>query len=554
MKIAIKRSFGFIVALLFSLLCVAAHAQSGSGAYALLIANSSSETRVDWSSRLAQLADHLQQQGFTVTVRQDLTQSSLQQALLDFGAHAGETGLFFFAGDTQVTAQNNYLLPVDYSPSSQASVRLSAVELQAVIEQLTRFGQGIAIFETDGLNIVQAPDHVLLAFATTPGQSRVPPIGQEWLYTRVLLSNLQLANFDYQQLFNEVRQQVVYLSDGRQLPWEIAGPQVQWSFSAADPSGQVERPLTGVDEPVEPSTLPQASQTAPVTQLVSDPTADLAEPQADKEEVQADAVAPVASASNAFQPGEVFQDCDTCPEMVVVPAGTFLMGSEHGDPDEQPVHAVTLPAFAIGKYEVTQREWQAVMGENPSGFVECGADCPVEQVSWYQAQQFVALLSQQTGEKYRLPSEAQWEYAARAGTDTPFYTGDCLGYHQANFDATLSYADCSVQPAGQAQQTVEAGQYLSNAFGLYDMAGNVWEWVTDVYHENYQQAPADGSAWIQGGEQAQRVLRGGSWNDGPGSARSMNRNRYQANGSGNGIGFRVIRVLQDGHPQNREDL
>lgn len=186
-------------------------------------------------------------------------------------------------------------------------------------------------------------------------------------------------------------------------------------------------------------------------------------------------------------------------ELVSVPAGSFMMGSENGSSDEKLVHQVTIrKGFYMGKYEVTQAQWQQVMKGNPSNFKNC-QQCPIENVSWDDAQGFIRKLNAMNdGYVYRLPTEAEWEYACRAGT-----TGDYAG----GLDAMAWYYENS------GNMTHPVGQKQPNAFGLYDMLGNVWEWCEDWYHDSYNGAPTDGSAWESGGERKQRVLRGGSWID-----------------------------------------
>ena len=200
-------------------------------------------------------------------------------------------------------------------------------------------------------------------------------------------------------------------------------------------------------------------------------------------------------------------------ELVWIPAGSFMMGSANGDADEKPVHQVNIERpFYIGKFEVMQTQWQAVMGDNPSNFKECGGNCPVENVSWDDAKEFIRRLNEKNdGFIYRLPTEAEWEYACRAGTTTDF-AGDL------NEVAWFS--------ENSGNKTHAVGQKQANAWGLADMHGNVWEWCEDWYHESYYDAPADGSAWLTGGEQKLRVMRGGSWVSDATKSRSMNRN-YQ---------------------------
>ena len=235
-------------------------------------------------------------------------------------------------------------------------------------------------------------------------------------------------------------------------------------------------------------------------------------------------------------PGQIAKDCADCPEMVVLPAGSFEMGSNE-KADEQPVHRVNVPSFLIGKTEVTQGQWKAVMGSNPSYFSSCGEDCPVEQVSWNEAQEFAQRLSQKTGKQYRLPSEAEWEYAARAGSSTTWSFGDNesqLGdyaWFSANSERWFSGA-----------QTQRVAQKRPNAFGLFDMHGNVWEWTQDCWHGDYTGAPTDGSAWTTGCSGSYRVLRGGSWNYYPADLRSAVRSRSTSDYRNSYFGLRLART------------
>jgi len=204
-------------------------------------------------------------------------------------------------------------------------------------------------------------------------------------------------------------------------------------------------------------------------------------------------------------------------EMVFIPGGTFIMGSpkNEGYANEKPQHKVKISPFFMGKYAVTQAQWKIIatlpkisldLNPDPSHFK--GANRPVEQVDWHEAQEFCERLSRKTGKTYRLPSEAEWEYACRAGTSTPFYCGDTITANLANYDGNY---------------TEEVGRFPPNAFGLYDMHGNVWEWCADPWHDSYDGAPPDGSVWEYGGDYNKRLLRGILWNNYPWSCRSANR-------------------------------
>ena len=236
-----------------------------------------------------------------------------------------------------------------------------------------------------------------------------------------------------------------------------------------------------------------------------------------------------------------FRDCDECPEMAVVPAGSFTMGSpsdEKGRKDtEGPQHRVRIAKpFAVGRYEVTFAEWDACVAEGGCNGHRPGdkgwgrGRRPVINVSWKDAQSYVRWLSRKTGKRYRLLSEAEWEYAARAGTTGAFHTGPTISTHQANYQS-------------QRRRTVPVGSFPANGFGLHDVHGNVWEWVEDCWHENYGGAPSDGGAWASGGNCDRRVLRGGSWTDVPRVLRSAYRDWNAAGNRNNVFGFRVARTL-----------
>ena len=233
-------------------------------------------------------------------------------------------------------------------------------------------------------------------------------------------------------------------------------------------------------------------------------------------------------------------------EMVYIPGGTFLMGSPDTEAkrydDEGPQHKVTLKSFYMSKYSITQEQYQVIMDGNPSSFK--GKNRPVENVSWYDATNFCQKLSKKIGGKYSLPSESQWEYACRAGTSTPFYFGDTITTDLANYRGTdykKSSGCYGKGPKGKfREETTPVGEFPPNAFGLYDMHGNVFEWCADDFHENYNGAPTDGSVWLNGDKDKVR-LRGGSWADNPTYCRSAFRgNCDRRDDRSINIGFRLV--------------
>ncbi len=263
------------------------------------------------------------------------------------------------------------------------------------------------------------------------------------------------------------------------------------------------------------------------------------------------------------KPGTTFKDCPVCPEMVVIPAGEFVMGSpleESGQTDEKPQHRVKIPKpFAVGKLEVTFDQWDACTAEGKcpkASDDDLGrGKRPAINVSWGDAQDYAKWLSQKTGKKYRLLSESEWEYAARAGTTTPWYWG--LSEGSQGSSRTCQYANVHDESSSAAHplyvwsshpcddgfaQTAPTGKYKPNAFGLHDMSGNVREWIEDCFHPNYTGAPADGSAWKEATCE-KRIVRGGGWIDGFQTVRSAYRHTVEEGLRAYHVGLRVARDL-----------
>ncbi|MBV8073942.1 MAG: formylglycine-generating enzyme family protein [Candidatus Eremiobacteraeota bacterium] len=257
--------------------------------------------------------------------------------------------------------------------------------------------------------------------------------------------------------------------------------------------------------------------------------------------------APLSAAQEkVLKPRDIFKECVHCPQMVVVPAGSFTMASPVGEPgrssDETPQHKVTIEhPFAVARYETTFDEWDACVadggcnGYKPSDEGWGRGRRPVVNVSWDDAQAYVAWLAKKTGKPYRLLSGSEYEYATRAGTETAYPWGNTIGKNNANCHSCGSQWD--------ARQTAPVGSFRPNKFGLYDMVGNVREWTEDCYHATYEGAPTDGSPWVEGADCYHRVVRGGSWLIAPAFLRSASRYWFATDYRLNYLGFRVARTL-----------
>jgi formylglycine-generating enzyme required for sulfatase activity len=243
-----------------------------------------------------------------------------------------------------------------------------------------------------------------------------------------------------------------------------------------------------------------------------------------------------ASGSSRAPPPPV-RDCPQCPQLALIPPGAFNMGSTDGFPFERPVHRVVISKpFLIGQREVTLAEWDACVADGGCAYAPPNRgpgreSFPVTNVDWNDAQQYIAWLSKRTGKTYRLPSESEWEYAARAGSATTYPWGAAMEKSRANCSG------CNDRPSQEPERT---GSYLPNDFGLYDMAGNAAEWVEDCWNTSYKGAPANGSAWTKGSCN-ERVLRGGSFNNDPRYVRSASRFKYDFDVRYYANGFRVVR-------------
>jgi formylglycine-generating enzyme required for sulfatase activity len=319
-------------------------------------------------------------------------------------------------------------------------------------------------------------------------------------------------------------------------------------------------PVPAASTPVQPSQTIVATEPPPVSPPSAPAQATVTPISPPPVPAQA-AVTPVQASGSvtplspererALKPKDTFKECDKCPEMIVVPPGSFTMGSPEGEPGhmatEIPQHKVTIAKpFAVGRYAVTIDEWDACVadggcnGYTPSDQGWGRGQRPVINVSWDNSKAYVAWLSKKAGKTYRLLSEAEREYVTRAGTTTPFWWGGSISTRQANYNGTSTYAGGST--GDYQQKTLLVNAFEPNPWGLYQVHGNVWDWVEDCQDENYSGAPSDGTAWTSG-DCSRHVVRGGSGHSSPQLRRSAERGKLATEVQSSGIGFRVARTL-----------
>jgi formylglycine-generating enzyme required for sulfatase activity len=482
------------------------------------------------------LAEELRRSEFEVDLKENLGKEEMQRAIDAFTGkiRSGTAALFYFSGYGIQAARQTYLIPINAQVWNEADLRRDGVSVDNLLAEMNRKGAKVKIVIIDaarrnpferrfratpaGLAPIDAPEGSLALYSAAPGKLISEGGGANSVFVGELIKELRVPNLTAEEVFNRARIGVSRASNGEQVPWVASSLVEEFYFGTGRPAAIARTPAPTAPAPSSPP--PVASAPAPPPRASPSTTA------------------PSASLPSNAQPGDSFSDCQGCGEMVVVPAGAFDMGSN--TEYENPVHRVTFAKpFAIGRYEVTFDQWDRCVEEKG-----CKAqaddrgwgrgDRPVINVSWEDAKAFIAWLSPKSGQTYRLPSEAEWEYAARAGTSTPFWWGRDVGSRQAN---------CRECNTGSGQQTSAVGSYQPNPFGLYDTAGNVAEWVEDCWNDNYRGAPKDGSAWTTG-QCRLRVLRGGAYDSQAKSVRSTARFRYDTDVRYPANGFRVVRELQ----------
>jgi formylglycine-generating enzyme required for sulfatase activity len=481
------------------------------------------------------LAAELRRKNFEVDLEENLGREKMQQVITAFMAKIakGKTALLYFSGFGLQSVRQTYLIPVDAQIKTEQDV-WDYFSVNDLLAEMHRRGADIKIMVIDaarknpfeskfrqapaGLAPIVAIDGTLAISSAAPGKLVEDSSAARSLFVNELIKEMAAPNRTAEEVFSRTRIAVSRASKNEQIPLVVSSLTDEFYFTAAasaPPPAQAARPAP-------PAPPPPAATPPAVARLTDRP--------------QASPAATTAAAPS--QPGSVFKDCEDCPELVVVPAGSFEMGSSASD-YSKPVHRVTIGApFAIGRYEVTFDQWEKCVEDRgcknrPHDRGWGRGSHPVINVRWVDTKEYVAWMSKKTGHTYRLPTEAEWEYAARGGTTTPFWWGSAAGSAQAN---------CRQCNTGHPERSVPVGSYKPNPFGLYDTAGNAAEWLEDCWNDNYRGAPADGSPWLKG-ECRMRVLRGGSFDSEPVNVQSSARFRYDTDVPYSANGFRILREL-----------
>lgn len=448
------------------------------------------------------LAATLRRLGFVVEEKSNLGRAELKKTIVSFGQRlkGSEVGLFFFAGHGIQVQGQNFLLPIDAKIQSEQDVKDRAIAAELVMEVMQEAKSGVNVVILDasrdnpvgsdfhptssGLAIMVPPPGTIVATATATGMTTIDGGSKIGTYTQALITALDTPGYKIADILAQVRTEVVDKTGKAQIPWEYS------SFIG--------------DFLLVPPFNPSGSGLQKTH----------------------DSVRNEGEARDA-QPSRVV-DALTGMELMPVQGGCFPMGDtfDNGLFLEKPVHVACVNDFFIGKYEVTQGQWRRVMGDNPAHFSKCGDDCPVEQVSWDDVQKFIRKLNRQTGGQYRLPTEAEWEYAARSGGKREMFSGggdaDVLAWNAIN----------------SGGMTRRVGTKQANGLGIYDLSGNVWEWVQDWYgsYTNGRQVnpPGPTSGFF-------RVFRGGSWSQQVENSRASIRFYNVPETRTNFVGFRLAR-------------
>jgi formylglycine-generating enzyme required for sulfatase activity len=540
------------LAFIFATIVLSASAQQRETRLALIIGNAAypdaSTPLTSTIEDTRSVAQEFRRLGFDVDLKENLGKSDMQRAIdaLTGRISSGSTVLFYFAGYGLQVARQTYLMPTNAQVWTEADVRRDGTNLEELVAGFHRKGAKVKIVIIDaarrnpferrfraspaGLAALEAPDNSLTMFSAAPGKLIVERTSANSLFASELLKELRAPNTAADQLFNRVRMGMSRASNNEQIPWVSSSLVDEFNFGSTSKTSQTETP-----------TRVAGSGNIPLTQ--------------EREWL--------------LKPKDTFKECADCPEMVLVPAGEFMMGSPDSEAEryaqEGPQRRVKIArSFALGKLKVTRDQFETFVREtnystgdrcytiesgrveeragrsfrNP-GFVQEG-NHPAVCINWDDARAYLAWLTKKTGRLYRLPSESEWEYAARAGTTTPFWWGASITTDQANYDGSTVYGGGS--KGDNRQKTVPADDFKANAWGLYQVHGNAFEWVEDCWNDSYSNAPADDSVMLAG-NCTRHARRAGAWNYPAATLRSAYRDSRPATTRASNTGLRVARTV-----------
>ncbi|SFK78190.1 SUMF1/EgtB/PvdO family nonheme iron enzyme [Methylocapsa palsarum] len=530
MRVVLLRLLGGVASLILSLNIAGAQHTEGSPdsgpRLALVIGNSAYAAAgaplATPIKNARMIAEELRHDGFSVDLRENLGEEAMRNAIASLSAKIkpAATALFFFSGYGVAVKGRSYLIPVDAEIWNEADVETRGVGVEQILGGMESAGAKVEILVLDasrrnpferrfrtfssGLGGLAGPPGSLIIAAAETGKVIKDPEGDGGVFIGELVKEMRTPGLSAEDVFRQTRIGVLRATRNEQAPYVWSSLKADFSFDA--PNGK-------------------SAKAGQATGMISPQRAEV----------------PVGPPPDDLKPGSVFRDCAACPEVVIAPAGEFNMGSEEFGA-EQPVHLVVIPKpFAIGREEVTYAQWDACVDDGGCGGwrpddhgrdrTNLQTNLPVSEVSWTDARAYLEWLSGKSGRAYRLPSEAEWEYAARAGSATAYWWGDATG---------TGHANC--RGCGGDGRVSPVDSYQPNGFGLYDVAGNVAEWVEDCWNDSYADAPRDGAAY-ETGSCKQRVVRGGSFDTGPRYVRSASRFLTEAGLRYYTNGFRVVRDL-----------
>lgn len=531
------------------------------------------------------VADVLRQGGFNVLYLENARRDDIQRGLATFAQtlKRGAAGIIYYSGHAVQHQGRNYLVALDTKIAGADDISREAVDLDIFVDPLivARTSGSVIILDASranpwqqllpgglrGLAAVESVKGIPVVCSTAPGRVVSNSPQASGVFAAQLVQAMKTPDLGFDDVIDRTRAAVARINGKDQRVWQSEAPSADLVVSTAAKSGgakpadafelgfwdTIKNSTSAADYQAYLSAYPNGqfaliarsklAQLQPKAPAAAPPAGDQANRQtaAAKPDQGSAPVAPPAAPNLAGSaptaPAAPIRDCPTCPELVLIPAGSGTMGSTEVFAFESPVHDVNISKpFYMGRREVTFDEWDACLSEGgcqyrPGDRGQGRGLRPASDLDWNDAKAYVAWLSRKTGKAYRLPSEAEWEYAARAGTKTAYYWGNAIEKDRAN---------CAGCNTNSLKNTVSAGTFPPNAFGLLDMAGNAAEWVEDCWEDSYKTAPKDGSAFTKA-DCRERVLRGGSFNNDQRFVRTAARFKYDYDVRYYTNGFRVVR-------------